>query len=136
MTIFKQLGAHLVFIAILLVPAAAMAQISNSVGLVNTKAVEGKHLWVVSPGTRLVAGDRSRSEFYILGKHEGPIEAPVVKSIEKSIRVKLASNVAPSKMKPILVVNKHHLAKKKIHSKIKMALQHGHGKLNRKPIKG
>jgi hypothetical protein len=126
------------------VPQAAFATLPGR-GVLHVTSVEPKDHFVVSPGTRLVAGDRKLNEFYILGArtensvamdHAGVKRVPkLVKKddmhqVKKVLREALHRSNMPVATKHQLATKTHHkssgkqraLAKlTKLHPKIKLA---------------
>lgn len=116
-------------------------------GSINTKAVDKNHLWVVAPGTRLVAGDPNQNEFYIIGKSDASTNVPAINQKRTIVanktdiaRIKIAISETlsrASKKKTMSKINvamktkKHKVARVKPISKIKVALNKKHRKVKR-----
>jgi hypothetical protein len=77
-------------------------------GAMHTTSVLPKHHFVVSPGTRLVAGDRSLNEFYILGARSKETRVADHAGADHKVKAKLDQKDNVQKLQKALKSAFHH----------------------------
>lgn len=104
---------------------------------IDTSSIESARLAVVSPGTRLAAGDSSQNEFYILGRASTSaststsINAPVVRA-KSPVRTSVASKANLTRIKVAINRSLHQASIHKKASKAKLAIKAKKHRLARK----